>query len=366
MTRVQAAVLRSADGPYTIEELVLDEPGPGQAVVDIVAAGFCHSDLLPRAEGFPVQAPVVVGHEGAGIVRAVGQDVTEVAAGDHVVITFASCGQCEQCRSGHPAYCDTFMERQLFGRSAGGGAGATDAEGEPVGARFFGQSSFATSSVVDPTSLVVVDPSLDLTMLAPLGCGMITGAGSIFNVFDVQPGTSIAVFGVGSVGLAALMAAKAAGATHIIAVDLHPSRLELAAELGATTTIPGDAEDVVEQIQKASGGGVHYSFDTTGVPPVILNAIRALRARGTCGTVGVQAGDIVLDGAILPGKSLASIVEGDADPKELVPRLIALWQEGRFPLDRLVRTFPLTDINAAEQESLSGRVIKPVVVMPTS
>ncbi|AFR47383.1 NAD(P)-dependent alcohol dehydrogenase [Gordonia sp. KTR9] len=364
MVNAQAAILRSKDGPYVLEELVLDEPGSGQVVVDIVASGFCHTDMMPRGEEFPVSPPVVLGHEGAGVVSQVGPDVTDVAVGDHVVITFASCGRCNECISGHPAYCETFMERQLFWRSAGGGPGATDAQGHPVSARFFGQSSFATRTIVDPTNLIRVDPSLDLSVLAPLGCGMITGAGSVFNVFDVQPGTSITIFGAGAVGLAALMAAKAAGATTIIAVDLHAQRLELASELGATTTILGDSSDLVEQIHKASDGGTHYSFDTTGVPSVILAAIRALRGRGMCAHVG-QAGDLVLDGDILFGKKLVSVIEGDANPQELIPRLIALWQDGLFPFDRLIRRFPLADINVAEQESHSGRAIKPVLVMPS-
>lgn len=364
MTTTRAAVLRTEDGPYVIEELTLDDPGPGQVVVDIVAAGVCHTDVLPRAAEFPVNVPVVTGHEGAGVVASVGPEVTGIAVGDHVLLTFASCGACEECRSGHPAYCDTFMERQLFGRSAGGGTGATDANGEPVNTRFFGQSSFATRSIVDPASLVVVDKDLDLATLAPLGCGVITGAGSIMNVLDVQPGTSIVIFGVGSVGLAGLMAAKAVGAETIIAVDIHQSRLDLATELGATTTILGDAADLLEQIQQVSGGGTHYSFDTTGVPAVILDAIRSLRPRGTCALVGVQSGDVVLDGGILPGKQLVSIVEGDADPRTFIPFLIDMWKDGRFPFDRLIERFPMDQVNEAERESLSGRVVKPVLVMP--
>ncbi|UIX29173.1 NAD(P)-dependent alcohol dehydrogenase [Streptomyces sp. GQFP] len=363
MINASAAVLRAKDGPHAVEEVTLDAPGEDQIVVRIAAAGFCHSDVLPRAAEFPVGPPVITGHEGAGVVEWRGSDVSGIEVGDHVVLSFASCATCQECAGRHPAYCETFTERNLFGRSAAGGSGATDAAGEPVMARWFGQSSFATKAVVDANNAVVVDRDLPLDVLAPLGCGMITGAGSVLNVLQVQPGTSIAIFGTGSVGLAALLAAKAAGAESIIAVDLHPSRLDLAAELGATATVLGGDKDVVEQIRKHTGRGAHYSFDTTGVPAVILSAIQCLRARGTCALVGVQTGDVVLDGNVLLGKQLGSVVEGDADPRTFIPHLIKLWRDGRFPFDRLIEKYPFAAINEAERASLEGRTVKPVLVM---
>jgi aryl-alcohol dehydrogenase len=365
MITAQAAVLRASDGPYSLEDVVLDEPGADQVVVRIVASGFCHTDVLPRSPLWPVQPPLIPGHEGAGIVEAVGPQVDDVAVGDHVVLSFSFCGDCSFCNDGHPAYCTTWMELNLFGRSAGGGAGALDADGKPVSGRWFGQSSFATRAVVDRNNLVVIDRELPLELLGPLGCGIITGAGAVLNVLKVQPGSSIAIFGVGSVGLAALLAAKVAGAEQIVAVDLQPSRLAVASKLGATQTISGDATDVVEQIHAATGGGADYTFDTTGVPSVILTAINGLRARGTCGLVGVQTGDLVLDAMILTGKTLTSIVEGDADPRTFIPYLIELWRSGKLPFDDLIEQYPLSEINAAEQASLSGHTIKPVLVMPT-
>ena len=365
MINAKAAVLRGSGSPYTIEDVVLDEPGPDQVVVRIAAAGFCHTDVLPRSPQWPVQPPIIPGHEGAGVVETVGPNVEGVAVGDHVVLSFSFCGECAFCQDGHPAYCAKWLELNLFGRSAEGGAGAVDADGKPLMARWFGQSSFATHVVVDRNSIVVVDRDLPLDLLGPLGCGIITGAGAVLNVLDVQPGSSIAIFGVGSVGLAALLAAKVAGAEHIIAVDLQASRLEMATELGATATILGDATDVVEQIHALTGGGCHYSFDTTGVAPVILTAINSLRARGTCGLVGVQTSDLVLDGMILTGKTLTSIVEGDADPRTFIPRLIDLWRAGQLPFDRLIEKFSLSDVNAAEKSSLSGQTIKPVLIMPS-
>jgi aryl-alcohol dehydrogenase len=366
MINAQAAVLRGSESPYTIEQVTLDEPGSTQVVVRVTAAGFCHTDVLPRSAQWPVQPPLIPGHEGAGVVESVGPDVEGVQVGDHVVLSFSFCGECSFCQDGHPAYCDRWMELNLFGRSAQGGVGAADGEGKPVMARWFGQSSFATHVVADRNNVVVVDRDLPLDVLGPLGCGVLTGAGTVFNVFNVQPGNTIAIFGVGAVGLAALLAAKEAGAEHIVAIDLQPARLELAAELGATKTILGDASDVVEQIQSATGGGAHFTFDTTGVPPVILTAIQSLRARGVCGLVGVQAGDLTLDPMILTGKSLVSVVEGDANPQTFIPHLVELWRAGKFPFDRLIEKFALSDINSAEKSSLGGQTIKPVLVMPAN
>jgi aryl-alcohol dehydrogenase len=209
---------------------------------------------------------------------------------------------------------------------------------------------------------VVVDPSLPLDVLAPLACGIQTGAGSILSALDVQAGSAVAIYGAGAVGLAAVMAAKVAGAATIIAVDLHQHRLDLASELGATHVIDGSAPDVVGQVLAATGGGTSYALDTTGVPSVILGALQGLRMTGKLAMVGAQQGDLVLDGSALLGKTAIGVFEGSVVPQEFIPRLIALWQDGQFPFDRLVETFPLSQINEAEQASASGKVIKPVLL----
>ncbi|MBB5805641.1 aryl-alcohol dehydrogenase [Saccharothrix ecbatanensis] len=364
MISASAAVLRAGDRPYTIEEVTLDQPGEDQIVVRVAATGFCHSDAVARNPKLAEKLPMITGHEAAGVVEWIGSDVSGIEVGDHVVLTFAYCGTCSQCTENHPSYCETFLPRNILGMLGSGGATATDGDGKPVMARWFGQSTFATRTVVDARSAVVVDRELPLDVVAPLGCGIITGAGTVLNVLDVQPGSSVAIFGVGSVGLAALLAAKAAGAASIIAVDLHPSRLELAAELGATTTIlGGDNEAVVAEIRKLTDQGTHYCIDTTGVPAVIVSAIQSMRSRGVCASVGIQAGDLVLDGQTLNGKQLVSVVEGDADPQTFIPQLIQLWRDGRFPFDRMLEKFPFDQINEAEQASLEGRVVKPVLVM---
>ncbi len=357
---ITAAVLRTTDGPYRLERVQLDEPGAGQVLVRIVGAGLCHTDQLPRAmEGF---CPLITGHEGAGVVEAVGAAVTDVQVGDHVVCSYDSCGECPACGQGRPWNCDTFLARNLTGRDADWTTGAHDADGNEVGSRWFGQSSFATHSLVAARNVVVVDDALPLELLGPLGCGLLTGAGSVLEALAIGAGQSLVVFGAGAVGLAAVMAAAAVGATPIVAVDLHATRLELARELGATATVVGGTETTLASVMEGVGGGADFSFDTTGAPPVMLDALRILKLGGHAGLVGIQTGDLTLDPGVLVGKRVSSILEGNADPQVTIPKLVALWQDGKFPIERLVQTFPLAAINEAEEASLSGEVIKAVLI----
>jgi aryl-alcohol dehydrogenase len=282
--------------------------------------------------------------------------------GDHVVLSYESCGVCDACRAGHPYVCEEFLLRNLLGRRADFTTAVTDASGEEVPSRWFAQSSFATYALSTSRNTVVVDSSLPLEKLGPLGCGIQTGAGSVLLALDVQPGTSIVVFGAGAVGLAAVMAAKVAEAATIIAVDLHQHRLDLGLELGATHVVPGDAPDLLEQLQAITGIGAHYAVDTTGIPAVTRNAMACMRLGGAAALVGVQLGDLALDTLAVIGKTATWVLEGNADPKTFIPRMIELWQAGRFPFDRLIEEFPLSDINAAEEASLSGKVIKPVLI----
>ena len=358
--QIQAAVLRDPAGAYAIEDVELGDPGPGEVRVRIVGAGMCHTDVLPRA-GI-VAPPIVTGHEGSGVIDAVGEGVTRVAPGDHVVLSFDSCGTCVPCRQGAPAYCDTFMFRNLTGRRLDGRTSVTDASGGQVSARWIRQSSFDTYCIATERNVVKVDPSLPLEKLGPLGCGIQTGAGSILVAMKVSAGSSLVVFGAGAVGLSAVMAGAVAGATTIIAVDLQQHRLDLALELGATHVLRGDDPNLVGAIHGLTGGGANYSFDTTGVPGVMLAALQCLRMTGVCGYVGVQTGPLELDGMALVGKTAMGILEGGADPQTFIPHMIELWQAGRFPFDRLVETYPMSRINEAEQSSLAGGTIKPVLI----
>ncbi|MEX2293449.1 MAG: NAD(P)-dependent alcohol dehydrogenase [Acidimicrobiales bacterium] len=359
--QISAAVLRSKDGPYALEQVELAEPVADEVLVRIVGVGMCHTDVLPRADVSFSPPPIITGHEGAGVVEAIGADVTGVEVGDHVVLSFDSCGACPACAADHPAHCETFLLRNLLGRRLDFTTGVVDSAGAEVSSRWFGQSSFATHAMATSRNVVVVDKALPLEKLGPLGCGIQTGAGSVLVAMDVQPRTSIVVFGAGAVGLAGVMAAVVAEASTIVAVDLHEHRLDLALELGATHAIDGAATDLVAQIQTLTGGGANYALDTTGVPAVMLNALGALRLGGVAGFVGIQTGDVVLDGSALIGKTAIGILEGNTDPHSFIPRMIELWQAGRFPFDRLIEEFPLDAINEAEEASLSGRVIKPVL-----
>ncbi|MCB0977643.1 MAG: NAD(P)-dependent alcohol dehydrogenase [Acidimicrobiales bacterium] len=359
--KTRAAVLRSPEGPFAVEDVELAPPGSGQILVRVAGAGVCHTDLL-HGEGLGIAPlPAILGHEGAGVVEAVGDDVEGIAEGDHVVLSFTTCGSCRNCADGHPAYCDTFLFRNLGGRAMDGTTGVTDAEGADVSSRFFGQSSLAAHCVADARHAVVVDRDLPLELLGPLGCGFLTGAGSVVNSLGVQEGMSVVVTGAGAVGLAAVMAAKALGAGTIIAVDRHESRLELARELGATHTVGADA-DLAAEILGITAGGADRALDTTGVPAVILATLASLRMTGVLGMVGAQHGDLVLDGLTPLGKTITAIFEGDAVPRELIPRLLGWWREGLFPFDRLIETFPLDEIEDAIAASRSGRVVKPVLV----
>ncbi|MGF2947546.1 NAD(P)-dependent alcohol dehydrogenase [Mycobacterium sp. Lab-001] len=362
--KISAAVLRDHRSPYRIEEVDLAEPGPGQVRVRVVGSGMCHTDTLPRVPGLTTGPPLIAGHEGAGVVEALGPGVFDLAVGDHVVLSFDSCQSCVNCRAGHPAYCSTFFERNLSGVGDGAPSPVTDSLGEPVSARWFGQSSFATHANVAARNAVVVDPRAPLQLLGPLGCGVQTGAGAVFNSLRVGVGESITVFGAGAVGLSAVMAATVCGASTIIAVDLHDSRRKLATQLGATHTVDGaDTAQVAQAIAEITGDGSQYALDTTGVPSVITTAVRTLRPTGVCGLVGVQLGDLVLDPmALAAGKTVTGIIEGDAAPRVLIPTLLGLWQQGRFPFDTLIATYPLEQINQAEADSLSGTVIKPVLL----
>lgn len=358
--QIKAAVLRDPNGRYAVEDVEIDAPGPGQVLVRVVGAGMCHTDVLPRGAASMSPPPIITGHEGAGVVEAVGDGVTGINVGDHAVISFDSCGTCPACVDGRPPYCETFLFRNLLGRSLDGSANVRDANGEPVASKWFGQSSFATHCLTSERNIVVVDKSLPLEQMGPLGCGILTGAGSILVALNVQAGRSIVVFGAGAVGLAAVMAAAVRGATTIIAVDLHQHRLDLALELGATHALDGSAADLVAQIQGLTAGGADYSFDTTGNVHVMTNALAALRLGGHAGFVGVQSENLTLDPLSIIGKTISGVLEGGADPHVVIPELISLWQAGKFPFDRLIETFPLDAINEAEEASLTGKVIKPV------
>jgi aryl-alcohol dehydrogenase len=359
--RFGAAVLRSYQGPFTLEQMSLNAgPAADEILVRIAGCGMCRTDLAVRRSAGRSPLPAVLGHEGAGVVVETGGPDTRLAVGDHVVLSFDSCGHCRSCLGGAPAYCDSFAELNLFGGRKENAARFADAAGTPLAPRWFGQSSFAEYAMVPARNAVRVDPALPVELLGPLGCGFLTGAGAVLNTFRAGPGDAMAVLGAGAVGLAAIMAAAAAG-TVIVAVDRHPGRLATAERFGAIPLHP--AADLPDRIKKLTDGGVRYALDTTASPELINGALRALRPTGHLGLVARLHAPLPLEtGTLDRGRKLSHICEGDAVPGLLIPRLTELWQTGRFPFDQLIRTYPLDEIDEAEHDYETGRVVKPVLI----
>lgn len=366
--KIQAAVVRAPHAPMSLETLDMEDVRDDEILVRLVATGVCHTDIAMRDQAYPVPQPIVLGHEGAGVVERVGSAVTKVRPGDPVVMSFNSCGRCDSCLEHEPSYCHDFFGANFAGQRRDGSS-ALSKDGESVHGNFFGQSSFATRAICTERNVVKVPQDAPLELLGPLACGIQTGAGAVINALKLRMGQSLAVFGAGSVGMAAIMAARVVGASTIIAVDLVDERLALARELGATHTLnPRQAADTVAEIRRLTGAGVNFSFDTTGVMKVLRQAVEALAPRGTCGFVGASpvGTEITLDVGDLmtQGKTLRGIVEGEANPDVFIPAMIALHAQGRFPFDKLVTFYPFERINDAIADSEAGRVIKPIVRMP--
>ncbi|MGH8218784.1 MAG: NAD(P)-dependent alcohol dehydrogenase [Steroidobacteraceae bacterium] len=362
--KIQAAVSRAGRAQPVIEELELEEPRADEVRIRIVASGICHTDLYCHAGlGVPVPRPIVLGHEGAGIIETVGSGVRSLARGDPVVLSGASCGHCPKCLAGRPTYCRDAMPLS-FGGARGDGTSPLSRQGERMHGAFFGQSSFATHVVASERSAVKVPVDVPLHLLGPLGCGIITGAGSVLEAFRLHPGESLVVFGVGSVGLAAVMAARLAGASRIVAVDIAPERLKLARELGATDAIVSN-EAAAGALRELEPFGFSFSFNTTSAPEVFTLAAECLGTEGTAGFVTRPRGEWApnMTTLLASGRKLQGILGGSAAPQIYIPRLIEYWRQGRFPFDRLVREFAFADIATAWEACTRGEVVKPVLRM---
>lgn len=368
-TPTRAAVVESPGAPFTVHDVVLDDVRAGDVLVEVVAAGLCHTDLGVQHGGIPFVLPGILGHEGAGIVREVGPGVTRVAPGDKVLLSFTSCGHCVNCRNGHPAYCVTWLPDNLISGARRDGSPTVTRDGQPIGGRFFGQSSFAAHTVADERSVVKVADDADLDVLAPLGCGVQTGFGTVWNILAPAPGETLVVFGVGAVGLAAVMAANLLPLGAVVAVDRVPERLSLAAELGATHTVDANNEDVAKAVLAATGGrGADATIDTTAVPAVLRTAIDVLAVRGTCAVVGAPPGGTEASfdvQGILPGRRVVGVTLGDGEPQTLLPQLVDLHRSGRLPLEKLVRHYALDELDAAAGDMHHGRTVKPVIRLST-
>jgi aryl-alcohol dehydrogenase len=361
-----AAVVEQAGGEFTLQEVEVGELRPWEVLIDLKASGVCHTDLGARAGLYPTPLPCVLGHEGAGVIAVVGTGVHDLAPGDRVAMTYASCGTCAKCRAGRPIYCAEFFGRNFMAQRPDGST-ALQRDGHPLHSQFFGQSSFATQAVCHHRSVVTLDADVPFELVAPFGCGIQTGAGAVINVLRPGCSDSLVILGTGAVGMSALMAARVVGCGTIVAVDLLRSRLDLASELGATHTIDAREENVVERVQEITGGlGARFSLECTGNPAVLRQAVDMLGSDATCGVIGAPefGTDVHLDVNTLigMGKVVRGIAEGESVPQVFIPQLVGLWRQGRFPVDRLVTTFPFAEINAAAAAMDAGDVIKPVVL----
>lgn len=355
----RAAVLHAVKTPFQIDDVEIEAPRPDEVLVRIKAVGICHSDLVVAGMAQPNQLPMVFGHEGAGVIEAVGEQVTDLGIGDRVVLSYAWCGRCLNCLRDRMAYC-TQSNLLNLGGSRLDGTGGMRIGTTPVRGRFCGQSSFATYALAVAHTVVPVPDDVPYEVLAPLGCGVQTGAGAVLNVLKPEPGSSIAIFAAGSVGLSAVMSAKVSGCERIIAVDPNPQRRELALALGATDAVdPADA-------RRATRPGMDYTIDCIGKPDVARAAIASLASPGVCAIVGLQGTrtpiDIDLAKLVGNGQTLRGVVEGDAVPRSFIPQLIRLYREGRLPVDKLVTRFSLDEINDAIDATQRGNVVKAVLV----
>lgn len=364
--KITAAVSRAGAAAPQLEELELEAPRDDEILVRLVATGICHTDLHAHAGiGMPVPKPAVLGHEGAGVVEKVGSAVTHLKPGDHVVISGGSCGECPSCLAAFPTYCREAMPRSFGGRRMDGTTALSTPDGETVASHFFAQSSFATHCVAQARGAVPLPRDVPLDLVAPMGCGIVTGAGAVIEALKLRPGESIVVFGAGGVGNAAVMAAKLAGAATIIAVDTVAERCALAKELGATHTIDATQADPVEAVKALLPGGANYSFNTTVAHQVFDQAMRVLVNRGVQGFVTRPREPWTPDmmQMLAGGRGLMGILGGSAAPRTFIPKLVDFWRQGRFPLERLIARYDFADFAQAWRDCEAGAVVKPVLVM---
>lgn len=354
--------------PKTIfEQIDLDEPVDDEVLVRIAGSGICHTDLLALKGALPVPLPMIFGHEGAGIVEQIGPDVIDLKPGDPVVLSFASCGTCPSCARRTPAFCHAFGPQNFAGLRQNGRTSARLRD-KPVHGSFFGQSSFASHSLARRRNMVKVDSDDRLDILGPLGCGILTGAGSVLNVLQPTQDGVVIIIGAGAVGLSAMLAAKSLGCRTIIVVDRNADRLAVAEKLGATGTIVA-RDDVVlsDAIKHHFPIGADFIVEATGVGALAGEVIRALAPGGACCLAGVygDASDLNVSARTLMSRGLrvCGTIEGNADPHTLIPDLHRRLRAGTFPYDKLVEKYPFAHMDAALADMASGRSIKPVLVM---
>jgi S-(hydroxymethyl)glutathione dehydrogenase / alcohol dehydrogenase len=359
---MKAAVLNTCPGDLEIEEVSIDKPGPREVLINTSAAGLCHSDLHFLEAKYPAQVPVVVGHESAGVVEAVGDQVSYVKPGDHVITCLSVfCGHCEECLTGHMSLCQNPETRRAPGESPR----LSRPDGSTMN-QFLNLSSFAEQMLVHEHAIVKIDPEMPLDRACLLGCGATTGLGAVQNTAKVEPGSTVAVIGCGGIGLNAIQGAYLAGAARIIAIDMLDSKLELAKQFGATDTVNASEGDPVGQVMQMTGGGVHYSFECIGLKIAAEQAFNMLRRGGTATVVGMIpfGQSIELPGfAFLGEKKIQGSAMGSNRFRVDMPRYIDLYMQGRLKLDELVSArIPIEKINDGFAAMKTGEVARSVIV----
>ena len=359
---LRAAVLHAFGQPLVVEDLELDPPKAGELAVRMAASGVCHSDLHVAQGIHPTSLPVVLGHEGAGVVEEVGPGVVGLAPGDHVLLTWLPyCGHCRQCVRGRPNRCENTA---WYDATMEDGTCRFHRNGRPI--HHYNTSSFAERSVVPARTAVKVDPSLPLTELALMGCAVMTGVGAVLNTAQVRPGDTVAVVGCGGVGLNVVQGARIAGAAAIVAVDVVPGKLELARELGATHVVDASTCDAVEAVRELVPGGVDHAFEALGRPETIDTTLALTGRGGQAVLIGMAPPD-----ARVPLDALTMTLEercvrgswyGSCVPLRDLPLLIELYRSGRLRLDPLITTCTLDDVNDAFRRMEAGETARSVIV----
>ncbi|KAH8815297.1 chaperonin 10-like protein [Xylogone sp. PMI_703] len=364
-----ALIVEKPGEPFILRDVILDEVRSNELLVEMKYVGICHTDLVVQAGKMPLGSfPAVLGHEGAGIIRRLGKGLgnSGLELGDRVILSYSSCLNCYACREGRKGACESIAMINFVGTRANESPIRLP-NGEHVRGPFFGQSSFSKLAVVDARSVVKYSgPVEDLAFLAPLGCGYMTGAATVLNVLEPKSTSSLAILGLGAVGLSALMAAKSENIREIIAVDIIESRLQLAASLGATKLINSkDYESIESAIHELLPGGADFIIDTTGLTSIINSGVKALAHGGTFAIVGTPRPQELLEiealDMLIHCKTLIGVTGGYCDPQQFIPRLIKLFQSGSFPVDSLYKVYPPTQLEEAVEDMKSGEVIKPVL-----
>jgi aryl-alcohol dehydrogenase len=362
---ITAAIASPEGGPFSIEQVELDSPRDDEILVEIKAVGLCHTDVVGQAGAFQLGLPVVLGHEGAGIVREIGANITKVAPGDRVALSFRSCGACPKCDDAHPAYCATMPMLNYAGMRPDGSRSIHKGS-DDIASNFFGQSSFASHALTSERNVVKIPDVIPFEIAAPLGCGIQTGAGSVLNAMDCEAGSALLVTGAGTVGLSAVMGAKLRKCATIIVVEPVAARRAMALELGATHALdPAEAIDLPAAVREIVPLGVDYALDTSGIGDVLEGIMQSLSPQGTLGLVGIAAPGSKLPGEInnvmTYGHTVMGIIEGDSDPETFLPELMEHYLAGDLPVDKLLKTYPFDRINQAVADQHAGQCIKPIL-----